>query len=490
VTGGLPDMASVSTGAEKRDITSHVRAWSRIAAIWLFVAVLAWSPFPLGGAIGWAPGLQEMLIAACWIVWIVSTAGARGESWFEFRVVLVPLAIALLVLAWAVVQVLPIVPVSWAHPIWSMASDTLGRHIPAVISMNPWRTEQELLKLASYAVACWLAFAMASRSESARVLFNAIIAIGAAYVMYALVLASMRVTQVVVFYSFPSNLAYGSAIAGPFMLKNSFATYCGLAAMAAIAKLIAMSNQTIVTGRGFKRLALTAMQFVFGRGAPILVASLLALTGVVVSASRAGFISALCGLAAMAAASLLGQRRSLASLWIGSAVFLLLAPLLVLVVLAHGTTLGGSFYDLLQTGTADNIRLTLWSAASRMIGDAPWLGLGLGTFQDAYPLYATRLLPFVMDKAHCDYLEFAAGIGLPAAIAWWGALAWLFFLCLRGARIRRRNRVYPIAAIGATVLVAVHSSVDFSLQLPAVALVYAALLGIGVAQALPTRRNA
>ena len=124
-----------------------------------------------------------------------------------------------------------------------------------------------------------------------------------------------------------------------------------------------------------------------------------------------------------------------------------------------------------------------------MIADAPWFGLGLGTFQDAYPLYASQVLPFVMDKAHCDYLEFAAGIGLPAAIAWWIAIAWLTLLCLRGVRVRRRNRLYPLVAVAASVLVAVHSSVDFSLQLPAVALLYATILGLGVAQALPTRNK-
>jgi len=53
--------------------------------------------------------------------------------------------------------------------------------------------------------------------------------------------------------------------------------------------------------------------------------------------------------------------------------------------------------------------------------------------------------------------------------------------------VRQRNRLYPIAAVGATVLVAVHSSVDFSLQMPAVALLYATFLGLGVAQCQSTR---
>ena len=40
--------------------------------------------------------------------------------------------------------------------------------------------------------------------------------------------------------------------------------------------------------------------------------------------------------------------------------------------------------------------------------------------------------------------------------------------------------------VAATALVALHSLVDFSLQIPAVAIMYATILGIGYAQAFPT----
>ncbi len=63
--------------------------------------------------------------------------------------------------------------------------------------------------------------------------------------------------------------------------------------------------------------------------------------------------------------------------------------------------------------------------------------------------------------------------------------ALLFGYCLRGLFVRRRDQVYPLAAVGATLLVALHALVDFSLQIPAVAVTYAALFGLGVAQATP-----
>jgi hypothetical protein len=44
-----------------------------------------------------------------------------------------------------------------------------------------------------------------------------------------------------------------------------------------------------------------------------------------------------------------------------------------------------------------------------------------------------------------------------------------------------------MVAVGATVLVALHSLVDFSLQIQAIALSYAMLLGVGVAQSESSR---
>ena len=465
---------------------TRFHAMARTATVWLFIAVLAWSPFPLGGAISWGAGLQEILVALCWISWVAYSATRRGGSDRSgSRAVIVPLALAVVVLIWACVQMLPGVPSSWIHPAWSMASDAIGRPVRGAISLNPWRTEAEILKLASYVMACWLAFRLARHHETAAALLNAIIAITAAYALYAFVLRLTGFSQTELFYITPLASNF---VLGPFVLHNSFATYSGLGALAAVVKLFAMGSQSIAAGRGGRQLLLTILQFCFGRGAFVLVAVLLTFAGVVASASRAGFAATMCGVVVLALASLLVNQRGSARLWAGAGALIAVLPLLFLIVFS-GDTLADRIGQLLDSGVTDSIRTTLWAAANRMIADAPLLGLGLGTFQDAYPLYATQVLPYVMDKAHCDYLEFAAGLGLPAAIAWWSAMAWMVVLCLRGVRVRHRHRLYPVLALGATALVGVHSSVDFSLQMPAVALLYATILGLGTAQALPSHHR-
>jgi len=100
-----------------------------------------------------------------------------------------------------------------------------------------------------------------------------------------------------------------------------------------------------------------------------------------------------------------------------------------------------------------------------------------------------RFSGLIWDKAHNTYLEHAAELGLPAALALYAGMLLLFLYLLSGIFRRRRDQIYPLVATAATILVAVHALVDFSLQIPAVAVTYAAVLGVGVAQARSPRRE-
>ncbi len=86
--------------------------------------------------------------------------------------------------------------------------------------------------------------------------------------------------------------------------------------------------------------------------------------------------------------------------------------------------------------------------------------------------------------AHDTYIEHLVELGIPATILLYTGPVLLFGMCVRGVFNRRRDQVVPLVASSATVLVGLHSLVDFSLQIPAVAVTYAAILGAGCAQAM------
>jgi hypothetical protein len=64
-----------------------------------------------------------------------------------------------------------------------------------------------------------------------------------------------------------------------------------------------------------------------------------------------------------------------------------------------------------------------------------------------------------------------------------GAIAWLAFGCAQSLRRRRSNALYPCLGVAATTLVGLHALLDFSIEIPAVAVTYAAILGVACARA-------
>jgi O-antigen ligase len=86
------------------------------------------------------------------------------------------------------------------------------------------------------------------------------------------------------------------------------------------------------------------------------------------------------------------------------------------------------------------------------------------------------------DRAHNTWLENGFELGIPASLALFAALLGIALTCWRGVQRRHRDWVYPAAGVGASVLVGVHALVDFSLQIPAVAMLYALVMGIACAQ--------
>jgi hypothetical protein len=75
-------------------------------------------------------------------------------------------------------------------------------------------------------------------------------------------------------------------------------------------------------------------------------------------------------------------------------------------------------------------------------------------------------------------------MGIP--IATLVVVAWIvvFAVLIRGALIRRRDLVIPVAALAVAILAVLHSLIDFTLQIPGYAIVAMALIGTGLAQSL------
>lgn len=126
-------------------------------------------------------------------------------------------------------------------------------------------------------------------------------------------------------------------------------------------------------------------------------------------------------------------------------------------------------------------RSMLWSDTLELFRANPILGTGLGTFEDAYRPFQTKLVNMHVDHAHNDYLEFACETG----IIGFGLLFLPIFYLLGRMVIsflkdhRRFRSAILLGCIGSTLGLLIHSLTDFNLQIPANAMIFALVLGIG-----------
>jgi putative inorganic carbon (HCO3(-)) transporter len=122
------------------------------------------------------------------------------------------------------------------------------------------------------------------------------------------------------------------------------------------------------------------------------------------------------------------------------------------------------------------LRLEVVRQGLRMLYDFPWIGTGLGTWGETFPRYQRYPLLFAtVSHAHSDPLEWLTDLGVIgfAALVWIGAM---FVVEPRpNGEHSSRRRAVLLAAVGSLL---VHSTADFALRVPSVAIVAAVLLGM------------
>jgi O-antigen ligase len=150
-----------------------------------------------------------------------------------------------------------------------------------------------------------------------------------------------------------------------------------------------------------------------------------------------------------------------------------------------GTRFIGRSIELISD--SQSVRLGLFQIARDAIETFPWTGWGLGSFAPIYSIFQPVSLSLNFDKTHNTYLESAMELGIPFSFVLILSILAPALRCVRGLAERRQNTQYSAAAVGATFLIGIQSTIDFGVQIPAVAVAFSAVLGIGWAQSWSSR---
>jgi hypothetical protein len=482
------------------------RARQQPILFWALVLTVCLAPLPFGSVYAWSWGLMASTIAVVLAVWVVRLALGREEAPFGlYRTWFLVLPLAL-VAAWIWLQASGVSPPAWHHPLWTSAAETIGgeaaRDPAGAISLNPFQTLSGLARLLTYAAIFWLALQLSHKSARAQQILLALGIAGAAYATYGLLAYAVGASSIL----WLEAPAQPDSLSATFVSRHSFASYAGLTLLALTghlqmrlsqrkgAVLSEMTREVFSSGGGDARSRLRrARPSLWSREGVrrfagrltwadrLLLLAWLALFGALLaSESRFGIGSAVVVLVALVIVYSLSRtvRRGRAA-----AVAAALVLLLGAVFLAGGERLERELAGL----SANPEQPEVYDLTVAAIQDAPFLGTGLGTFEEVFRFYRTSDIAGYHAMANSTYLENILELGLPATLLVFALFAGLLVITIGGIRSRGRDVIFPCLGFTATLLVALHGAVDFSMQIPAVAATYALLMGAACAQCWSSR---
>lgn len=393
-----------------------------------------------------------------------------------------PAVAVAIAMVWILVQWSPWTPDAWHHPIWSLASEALGEPLTGRITVAPQSTALAALRLLTFISVFWLSLQLCRSARRAFALMGAIAVIGIFYAGYG----------ILNFLFFPDHLLwfpkryYLESLTSTFVNRNSYATYAGVTLLACFGTLFTIYGRAAEEAGNLRRHQIAAViQSTAGLGGVMLVGFFIIMIALMLTASRAGIGVSLAGLMVLVGlfVSRGGKQRQRLG-WI-------IIPV-VAIALAGISIYGDLFFQRMDVvANQAGSRLAVYRLTLRSIWDSPLLGMGYGTFRDIFPMYRDTSVPpwVIWDKAHDTYLEVLQGLGIPVGLILIAAVGFLVFLCFRGVGVRRRGAAVPAVVAASCVTVGLHSVVDFSLQMEAVALTWTSMLGMGVAQSWSSQRD-
>jgi O-antigen ligase len=96
---------------------------------------------------------------------------------------------------------------------------------------------------------------------------------------------------------------------------------------------------------------------------------------------------------------------------------------------------------------------------------------------------------YLWDRAHDTYLQAAAELGLPAFAILAAGIVIVIVAIVRGALRREETHPAAVAAVAVAAATAFHSLVDFSLQIEAVGITAAVVIGAGLGESVRRKRS-
>ena len=477
----------------RQQLTPLTAEDQRIKDTWVFwslVGLMFWMPLPLASnrtipvyiLITWAVFIS---LAQVW-VWRhhlpQALAHMRRYAW--------PLGLLLLFVLLVWFQSVPL-PKSWVAELSPLAFEKQRLAEVVYLSLTPQETR--LYAFLSTAYLCLFASTLLLVRDKRRLelLSNCIVFAGVFQAVLGVILFSLGAH-----YKLAGAELIHDRVKGSFVYHNHFAGYMELCLSVGIGLMLAHLGEKTYSGSGWRHWLTNMFAFLLSPKMRLRLLLVVMVIALVLTRSRmgnAGFFSAMLIVGVL---SLILTRRS------APAMVALIISLIVVDVVVIGTWVGlekvvarvQETTLLTETGrTEESVeqRETVALKTLSIIKDYPLFGTGAGSFYKVYFDYYPSQPPF-WDHTHNDYAEWASNHGLIGLVIM-GAFVLLTFIVSAVTLAKRRSAVPRGMAFGtlmAIVAIAIHSWVDFNLQLPTNAATLMVILAMGwSAYRLPSPRS-
>ncbi|MBX5026214.1 O-antigen ligase family protein [Rhizobium lentis] len=451
----------------------------REAILVAFIALVILTLIPFGSVTPFPFAFAAIGMFALAILSGLLFTEPRQSRWV-FRIAL---SVLVVLTGWTFIQAIEL-PAHWlANPAWSAARDLAGVRY-AAISVEPADTFAAILWVALPFVTFLTGLILCDTDQRARKVLAGL----------GLAAGSMAVFGLLQFSMFPNVLiviekhAYLDSLTAVFVNRNTAATFLGLGTLLMLTLVRDISRAYSVHPPGEPgRHVLLLRTWIY------ILLLCACFTALMLSRSRAGifatFVAALIYFPWLVI-NWNSSRRYFrpAPRW-RSMLKLVSAVLFVVVLLMLFA--GQAILRAQERRLEDDDRFCILPGIWRAISDHWLTGTGLGTFRTVFSAYRDPACGIfgIFDRAHNFYLEGFLGLGVVfpvLALLTFAVLAKIFW---RGLAERRRQRHYVLLGLAATVLVALHAAVDFSLQIPGFAVFFAAFLSAVVAISLGRSRG-
>lgn len=436
---------------------------------WMLYLLLALSPLPLASA---RPVWQWLWVTFVGVLFLTQFVTKRKHKKIKLPATLnASFVMVLIFVGWGLIQ-------AWA-PIGanlqsSLAPVSMRLEQLATISVSPARTLSVSIFFLSHALFGYSVFRYIEHRADGVQLVRFCGLVSLAYAAYGFTVY-VSGNETVLWYE---KWASFGALTSSFVNRNSYSAFAGLGLQCLTAYAIFWTQDELSENRKGRELYRHILETIIQKAWWLPIAILVTATVVILTHSRAGFLSAALAVFALA---ILSPNRYQRTVHFRKSLVGYSAVLATAVGLFY---MSGELLDArLQGETSNNLRFQNYPYVIAAIQDRPILGYGLGAFDNVHLTYRVPDDLGWFSRAHSDHLELVHTAGTPAAV--WLVIALLspVVFLLRQLKFGLQYRTFIALGITTSLQFAIHSAVDFSLQMPAVSYLWVAILATSSAMA-------